>query len=113
MPPPEPDTGSSRDAVAELETTDAVFSALAHRVRRRILLVLRFRGGSMTAGEIAGRFACSWPTTSRHLGILRDAGLVTVETRGRERVYRLARAELCREVLGWLRWFDDEPPETP
>ena len=43
----------------------------------------------MTAGEIAGRFGCSWPTTSRHLKQLEAAGLVAVETRGRERVYQV------------------------
>lgn len=61
----------------------------------------------MTAGEIADRFACSWPTTSRHLKVLEQAGLVRVEPRGRERVYVLARDELLDVVGGWTRWFDD------
>ena len=38
-------------AVAELAQTESVFDALAHAQRRQILLVLRFRGGEMTAGE--------------------------------------------------------------
>jgi DNA-binding transcriptional ArsR family regulator len=67
----------------QLAEVEAIFNALAHPSRRHILLVLRFRGGQMTAGEIASRFSCSWPTTTRHLQVLEAAGLVRVETRGR------------------------------
>jgi DNA-binding transcriptional ArsR family regulator len=87
------------------EDAEAVFAALAHASRRQILLVLRFRGGEMTAGDIAGRFACSWPTTTRHLRVLEEAGLVRVEKRGRERVYRLDRQRLAGVTGAWLRWF--------
>ena len=59
----------------------------------------------MTAGEIANRFACSWPTTTRHLKILEQAGLVRVEKRGRERVYRVDRPLLLRVAAGWLDVF--------
>jgi DNA-binding transcriptional ArsR family regulator len=86
--------------------TEAVFAALAHEQRRQILLVLRFRGGSMTAGDIAARFGCSWPTTTRHLNVLIDAGLVRVAKRGRERWYELANDELTTTVKEWLRWFE-------
>lgn len=89
----------------ELEDLDAVFSALAHPVRRHVLVVLHFRGGSMTAGRLAQRFACSWPTTSRHLKVLVDGGLVRVERRGRERVYHLERARLRAVVGDWLAAF--------
>jgi DNA-binding transcriptional ArsR family regulator len=85
-----------------------VFSALAHASRRQILLVLRHHGGSMTAGEIARRFSCSWPTTTRHLRQLEQAGLVTVEPSGRERIYRLEPDRLRRVARGWLAWFEDD-----
>lgn len=62
----------------------------------------------MTAGDIAGRFACSWPTTTRHLGVLVQAGLVSVEQEGRNRVYRLARARLDSVLGGWLASFQVE-----
>ncbi|MBL4683473.1 MAG: helix-turn-helix transcriptional regulator [Nannocystaceae bacterium] len=55
---------------------------------------------------MAGRFDCTWPTTTRHLKVLRDAGLVAVERRGRERVYRLDRAHLQGVAHGWLANFD-------
>ena len=60
----------------------------------------------MSAGEIAERFGCTWPTTSRHLAVLREAGLVTVEPRGRERDYVLATDRLKFIVGGWLGWFE-------
>jgi DNA-binding transcriptional ArsR family regulator len=93
---------------SDLEAIDSVFDALAHASRRHILLVLRFRGGEMTAGEIAGRFSCSWPTTTRHLKVLVGAGLVRVEPRGRERVYRLDAERLRAITAQWLAWFGDK-----
>jgi DNA-binding transcriptional ArsR family regulator len=68
--------------------TTAVLSALSNDGRRRILRVITRQGGEMTSGEIAERFSTAWSTTTRHLAVLRDAGLVSVEKRGRERVYR-------------------------
>ena len=92
-----------------LEEADRVFSALAHPSRRHVLMVLHFRGGSMTAGEIADRFACTWPTTSRHLKVLEQAGLVSVERRGRERLYKLEKKRLRDVTNDWLKWFDESP----
>ena len=63
----------------------------------------------MTAGEIARRFGCSWPTTTRHLNILQEAGLVRGEKRGRERVYRLDRKLLRQVASGWLKMFSHKP----
>lgn len=91
----------------ELAEIESIFAALAHASRRHILLVLRFRGGEMSAGEIAERFACSWPTTTRHLRVLQSAGLVCVEKRGRERIYRLNASLLSRTVTRWLKPFLD------
>ena len=99
-----------RSGLRELGEVERVFSALAHASRRRILRVLQLRGGRMAAGEIAERFACSWPTTTRHLKRLEAAGLVRVERRGRERVYRLERDVLARVVGGWLCAFAGQPP---
>jgi DNA-binding transcriptional ArsR family regulator len=97
-----------RDARRELAQLDAVFACLAHPSRRHVLLVLHLHGGTMTAGEIASRFDCTWPTTSRHLRQLEEAGLVAVETRGRERVYAVNR-ELLRRVVGtWVDRFESE-----
>ena len=100
MAPPDP-----QNEVAE---ADRVFSALAHPSRRHILLTLNFRGGRMSAGEIAERFGCSWPTTTRHLNVLREAGLVSVLRSGRERYYVLESDRLRALVGDWLNWFGEE-----
>ena len=63
----------------------------------------------MTAGAIAERFACAWPTTTRHLKVLVDAGLVSVERRGRERVYKLESERLLSVVGDWIGWFREPP----
>jgi DNA-binding transcriptional ArsR family regulator len=91
--------------ISELEDYDAVFSALAHRARRTILSVLHARGGEMTSGAIAARFEHSWPTTSQHLKILQEAGLVVIQLRGRERIYRLETDRLLTVTRSWLSHF--------
>jgi DNA-binding transcriptional ArsR family regulator len=95
------------DAQRRLQELDAVLSALAHAARRHILLVVWFRGGAMSAGDIAGRFSHSWPTTSRHLRVLVQAGLLQVEKRGRTRFYRVDKQKLG-VVREWLKWFDKQ-----
>jgi len=89
----------------ELHDFEIVFKALAHATRRHVLVVLEARGGSMSAGQIARRFSCSWPTTSRHLRILEQAGVVRVDRNGREWNYVLERHRLRRVVGGWLATF--------
>lgn len=88
---------------------DAVVAALAHPARRQILLTIHFRGAA-TAGEIACRFAHKWPTTTRHLRVLEDAGLVRHEKRGRTRVYTVDKTRLAL-VREWLGWFESPAPE--
>ncbi len=65
----------------------------------------------MTAGDIAARFECSWPTTTRHLGVLRRAGLVRVTKQGRERVYALDTDRITAVLGGWLANLQP-PPEV-
>src|SRR5215470_15849731 len=87
-----------------MDAYEAVFSALAHPVRRRILVTLNFEGGSMTAGEIAEMFEQAWPTTTRHIQVLESAGLLHHERDGRNRIYHLDRRRL-ELVRDWLAWF--------
>lgn len=97
-------TPLTSDTEERLAALDAVVAALAHAARRQILLTIHFRGAA-TAGEIAGRFAHKWPTTTRHLRVLEDAGLVRHEKRGRTRVYTVDKERLAL-VSEWLRWFE-------
>jgi DNA-binding transcriptional ArsR family regulator len=100
-------------AEKELLSLDAIFAALAHPSRRQILLILKLRGGTMTAGDIAERFSCKWPTTTRHLQALVDADLISVRKEGRERLYELNAERLTNVVSGWLKWFQPSaPPST-
>ncbi|MES2444878.1 MAG: metalloregulator ArsR/SmtB family transcription factor [Pseudomonadota bacterium] len=87
---------------------EAIFDALAHPARRRILISLNFAGGTMSAGEIARLFGHAWPTTTRHLQVMMAAGLVSQERKGRVRAYRLeaTRLALARD---WLGWFGRDP----
>lgn len=95
---------SERHGIREVELADRVFAALAHPARRQILLSVHYRG-TCRAGDIARRFECSWPTTSRHLATLVEAGLLQVERQGRERIYS-ANAGLLHEVLRkWSEYF--------
>ncbi len=66
---------------------DSVTQALADSTRREILRMVR--EAPLSAGAIAGAFSVSRPAISRHLRVLREAGLVRDEASGRERVYRL------------------------
>ena len=92
------------DPKSTMDAYEAVFTALAHPVRRRILMTINFEGGSMTAGAIAGMFEHKWPTTTRHLHVLEAAGLLAEKRNGRNRVYHInrSRLELLRD---WLAWF--------
>lgn len=78
---------------------DQVAGAIADPVRREILLMLRDE--SLSAGQVAGRFEISRPAVSRHLRVLRDAGLVRDAVHGRHRVYTLVTGPL-EELAGWL-----------
>ncbi len=67
-----------------MDETTGVFRALADPTRRQILQDLQ--GIELTAGDIASRFTITAPSVSRHLGVLRSAGLV-VERRDGNRVF--------------------------
>ena len=79
---------------------NAVFEALSHPVRRRILALLK--DGPKSAGELAEGFDLSKPTMSVHFAKLRDAGLVEVERRGTSLIYSLNVSVLEEALAGVL-----------
>jgi DNA-binding transcriptional ArsR family regulator len=81
-----------------------VFSALANPTRRALLDLLRTR--PRPVNELAEEFAMRRPSVSEHLKVLRDAGLVIDERRGRERIYRLDPRPL-RDVVQWLHPYEE------
>ena len=79
-------------------------AALADPTRRELIALLA--GGELAAGELAGRFPVSRPAISRHLRVLREAGLVRARTDGKRRLYRLDAGPL-RELDAWLERYRD------
>jgi DNA-binding transcriptional ArsR family regulator len=84
---------------------EAAAAALADPIRRRVLELVR--DAEVPAGELAAQFAVSRPAVSRHLRVLREAGLVQERREGRLRLYRADPAPLA-ELRGWLDryWVD-------
>ena len=79
-------------------------AAIADPTRRELLSLLA--AGEIAAGDLADRFPVSRPAISRHLRVLREAGLVRSRTEGRRRLYVLDPAPL-RELDAWLEPYRD------
>lgn len=78
------------------------FAALAEPSRFRIVELLR--SGPRTVGEIGGRLDLAQPQVSKHLRVLKEAGLVDVEARAQQRIYEL-RAKPLRQLHDWLERY--------
>ena len=75
------------------------FKALSDPTRRAILDLLR--GGARTAGEIGSQFDMTGATVSHHLSVLREAGLISDERRGKYIYYEL-NLSVLDEIAGWI-----------
>lgn len=75
------------------------FATLAEPARRDILDLLR--GGERPVHDLVDHLGMSQPAVSKHLRVLRDAGLVEVRAEAQRRLYRL-RPEPLREIDAWL-----------
>ncbi len=76
-----------------------VFEVIAEPNRRRIVELLQ--DGERPVGSLVDALGVSQPAVSKHLRVLRDAGLVEMRVDGNRRLYRL-RAEPFRELDAWL-----------
>jgi DNA-binding transcriptional ArsR family regulator len=85
------------------KTANAPFRAIADPTRRQILSLLR--GGPQTVGELAANFRTSRPAISKHLRLLRSAGLVTTQRHGAAHICRL-NAKPLRAISLWLREYE-------
>jgi DNA-binding transcriptional ArsR family regulator len=79
-------------------------AAIADPTRRELLELLA--QGEIAAGDLADQFPVSRPAISRHLRVLREAGLVRSRTEGRRRLYVLDPSPL-RELDAWLEPYRD------
>jgi len=80
----------------------ATFAALAESNRFRIVELLR--GGNRSVNELVNRLHLPQPQVSKHLRVLREAGVVEVEPRAQQRLYRV-RPEALRECHAWLERY--------
>jgi|SRR5713226_6520774 DNA-binding transcriptional ArsR family regulator len=77
-------------------------AALAEPNRLRIVELLR--AGARPVNDIGGRLRLNQPQVSKHLRVLKDAGLVDVEVRAQQRLYEL-RAQPFRQLREWLERY--------
>ncbi len=90
-------------ATVTRKQSNAVFRAIADPTRREILRLLR--DGRCTVGEIAAHFPISRPAISKHLRLLRTAGLVVSHKEGTARICDL-NAKPLLAVNAWLRDYE-------
>ncbi|MGB6743696.1 MAG: metalloregulator ArsR/SmtB family transcription factor [Terracidiphilus sp.] len=89
--------------MARAATTSDAFNAIAEPRRREILTYLALR--ERQVGEIVSAVGLDQPSVSKHLGVLREVGLVHVRRNGRHRLYR-TNAEAIRPLHEWTRTFE-------
>ena len=86
-----------------------IFDVLAEPLRRDILVHLRNAApGDLSVGDVVGLLGLTQPTVSKHLKVLRDAGLVSVREDGQHRHYRV-NPEPLAIVEGWVAVMNDAP----
>jgi DNA-binding transcriptional ArsR family regulator len=89
--------------MARAATTSDVFNALAEPRRRAILSLLS--GTEKPVGDIVATLSTDQPSVSKHLGVLRQVGLVRVRRVGRHRLYR-ANADGIRPLYDFAKTFE-------
>src|SRR4051794_20225467 len=89
--------------MARAPTTFDAFNAIAEPRRRQILELLA--GRRMAVNDIVGRLGWPQPMVSKHLGVLRQGGLVRVTRESRQKVYEM-NAEPLKAVHEWTRHFE-------
>lgn len=82
------------------KASDRIFAALADPTRRHLFEVVASSGPS-TATELSARLPISRQAVAKHLGVLRDAGLVGAERNGRETRFEATPAPLA-DVTSWI-----------
>jgi DNA-binding transcriptional ArsR family regulator len=90
--------------MARVATTTDVFNAIAEPRRREIIDLLN-DGQEWAVGDVVARMKIAQPSVSKHLGVLRKVGVVTVVKCGQQRLYRLHAAEL-KPVHDWVKTYE-------
>jgi DNA-binding transcriptional ArsR family regulator len=90
--------------MARVPTTSDVFNAIAEPKRRQIIELLA-DGKSQAVGDLVSRLRMPQPVVSKHLGVLKQVGIVSVLQQGRHRLYQLQPREL-KPVHDWVKEFE-------
>lgn len=90
--------------MARAATTTDVFNAVAEPRRREIIELLS-DGQEWAVNDVVLRMKMAQPAVSKHLGVLRQVGVVTVVKRGQHRMYRLEAAEM-KPIHDWVKTFE-------
>jgi len=90
--------------MARAATTSDVFNAIAERRRRKIIDLLAGRG-EQAVGDLVAALRIPQPAVSKHLSVLRTVRLVSVNRRGRRRLYRLNPRQL-KPVHDWTKMYE-------
>lgn len=93
----------SFDGMHRLSASADVFHVIADQTRRGILDLLA--AGERPAKELEARFSISQPSISKHLAVLKEAGLVSHRREGRMRIYRLE-ADGLQEIFDWVHHYE-------
>jgi len=91
--------------MARAATTSDVFNAIAEPRRREIINLLAGGHTPRTVGDLVETLNLPQPAVSKHLGVLRKVGLVTVRKQGQHRLYELNAQEL-KPVHDWVKNFE-------
>ena len=89
--------------MARTPTTFDPFNAVAEPKRRQVLEVLGTQ--ELSVNEIVKRLGWNQPMVSKHLGVLKEVGLVSERRVGRQRLYRV-NAERLRPIYDWVAPFE-------
>lgn len=89
--------------MARAATTLDPFNAIAERKRRRVLETLAY--GEMPVSDLVGRLGWPQPMVSKHLGVLKEVGLVTARRDGRQRLYSV-NGERLKTIHDWSKMFE-------
>jgi DNA-binding transcriptional ArsR family regulator len=90
--------------LARAATTSDVFNAIAEPRRRQIIELLA-RGDAQSVGQLVATLRIPQPAVSKHLGVLRAVGILSVDKQGQHRLYRLNAKEL-KPVHDWVKTFE-------
>ena len=90
--------------MARAATTADVFNAIAERRRRQIVDLLA-RRGALAVGTIVVALGLPQPAVSKHLGVLRKVGVVSVTKQGQQRLYNFEARKL-KPVHDWVKRFE-------